>query len=303
MRANYQSGTVADASADALFITLAIKAGQELRCREGLARAQECIQALQTRFSGQALHGVIAIGSEAWDRLWPERPARLVAFPSLTSMPDTPVDLLLHLRSNRRDVTFELAKALMALLADSVEIVEEVSGFRYLDMRDLTGFVDGTENPDGDHRKEVVLVGDEDPAFAGGAYIHMQRYEHDLTKWEKEPLKQQEDTYGRTKAENIEYPGNEKPLTAHTKRTSLKDEAGNSREIFRLSMPYGGQDKAGLVFISYCRVPDNFNLMLQSMVEGDGAGHTDRLMNFTQAKTGHAFFAPPLDWFEQLQAS
>lgn len=300
MRANYQSGIIAEASPDALFVTLNVRDGCEPEVFSALRKVQDEIERLRSAFTGQALHAVVAIGSEFWNKVSKERPAGLKAFPAMESMPHTPADLLLHLRSQRHDVTYELARRLMSLFGENVEIAEEISGFKYMDARDLTGFVDGTENPQGDHKKEVAIIGDEDPAFSGGSYIHLQRYIHNFNKWDQQAIKQQEDTYGRTKADNIEYPSAEKPLTAHTKRTSLKDEEGKSVEILRLSMPYGNLQEAGLLFASYCRTPDNFTKMLESMVKGDGQGYSDRLLNFTQAVTGQAFFAPPLEWFKRL---
>lgn len=301
----YQSGVIAEANSDALFITLSVNTQQLVQFRERLAVLPDQVQQFKQRFSGQAVHAVIAIGSEFWDQLDEQRPAQLANFPTVSgdaTMPVTPVDLLLHLRSDRRDITYALARLMLSTLGTTVSLVEEVSGFRYLDSRDLTGFVDGTENPQGDHRKEVALVDDEDAAFAGGSYIHLQRYVHNLPEWEALSLKRQEDTMGRTKLDNVEYGSDEKPLTAHTKRTSLKTPEGESVEILRHSMPYGSLQEAGLVFASYCRTPDNFTLMLESMVEGDGHGHTDHLMKYTQAVTGQAFFAPPVRWFQNLSA-
>lgn len=301
----YQSGVIAEANSDALFITLNVDVQQLAAFRTALAGLPDQVQQFKQRFSSQAVHAVIAIGSEFWDQVDTQRPVELANFPRVTGqvqMPITPVDVLLHLRSDRRDITYALARLLLSTLGQTVCVVEEVSGFRYLDSRDLTGFVDGTENPQGDHRKEVALVGDEDAAFAGGSYIHLQRYVHNLQKWEALSLKRQEDTMGRTKLDNVEYGSDEKPLTAHTKRTSLKTPAGESVEILRHSMPYGSLQEAGLVFASYCRTPQNFTLMLKSMVEGDGHGHTDQLMQYTQAVTGQAFFAPSLRWFQNLSA-
>lgn len=311
MPANYQSGVIAPASSDALFITLNVKQGRDQEIVYVLQQIQQTVFQFQEHFSAQSVHAVVAIGSDYWDRLTfhipnasQHRPALLTPFPimqGVINMPATPVDLLLHLRSDRRDITFKLARELMVLFSDAVEIAEEVSCFRYLDARDLTGFVDGTENPQGDHQKSVALIGDEDDAFAEGSYLHLQRYVHNLDRWGAQSVKDQEDVYGRTKDDNIEYPSDEKPLTAHTKRASLKDSQGRSVEILRHSMPYGNLTEAGLLFASYCRTPENFTLMLKSMVEGDGDGHTDKLMQFTTAVTGQAFFVPSLHWFAQLK--
>jgi putative iron-dependent peroxidase len=97
--------------------------------------------------------------------------------------PSTGGDLLFHIVSQRADLNFETARRLMSRLASAIEVVEEVHGFRYLDTRDLTGSMDGTENPKGKARAEVALIGNEDAPFAGGSYVFTQRYVHDLTKW------------------------------------------------------------------------------------------------------------------------
>ena len=107
------------------------------------------------------------------------------------------------------------------------------------------------------------------------------------------------DAYGRTKEDNIEYSSQRKPLTAHTKRASAKDDQGQGLEILRHSMPYASLTEAGLLFASYCYSPVNFTKMLENMMQGDGSGHTDKLMDYTKAVTGQAFFAPSIRWFEQ----
>ncbi len=301
---SHQTGVTADANSDALFVTLNVKPDRRDLIKGALVEARQQIEAIQREYSELQPHGVIAIGSEFWGHLFTTKPKELAPFPDAGNgdsvMPSTPADLLLHLRSNRRDVTYKMACQVIAAFKESVGVVEEVAGFRYLDNRDLTGFVDGTENPEGNHRAEVAVVSDEDPEFKGGSYIHLQRYIHNFPKWKALPLKSQEDTYGRTKSANIEYPSAEKPLTAHTKRTSLKDGYGKPVEILRHSMPYGGLQEAGLLFASYCKTPRNFTLMLKSMVEGDGKGHKDNLLRYTRAVTGQAFFAPSLQWFDEL---
>ena len=104
-------------------------------------------------------------------------------------------------------------------------MAEEVRGFRNQDCRDLTGFVDGTENPQDEHRAEVALL--DGGEFAGGSYIHVQRWVHAMSDWEKLALKEQEDIIGRTKVDNIEYESADKPLTSHIKRVNLKTPKGS----------------------------------------------------------------------------
>ncbi len=150
------------------------------------------------------------------------------------------------------------------------------------------------------HRREVALVKTEDDAlFSRGSYLHIQRYQHNLTLWRSLKEKEQEDIFGRTKVDNIEYESEKKPLTAHTKRTSLKDEQGNSIEILRQSMPYGDMKQQGLFFVSYCQSPEPFEIMLKSMIFGDEHGHVDHLLKYTQAETGAAFFAPSLTFLTE----
>jgi putative iron-dependent peroxidase len=187
------------------------------------------------------------------------------------------------------DVLHHAGHRVMALLAGVVELAEEVRGFRNLDCRDLTGFVDGTENPQDEHRAEVALLAGGE--FAGGSYIHVQRWVHAMSDWEKLAQKEQEDIIGRTKPDNIEYESAAKPLTAHIKRVNLKTPKGESMEILRQSMPWGTMSEQGLYFISCCRTPLHFNAMLASMYKGEGS-HFDHLLRFTKAVTGAAFFAP-----------
>ncbi|MGH1463427.1 MAG: Dyp-type peroxidase [Neptuniibacter sp.] len=302
-----QTGVIAEANPSALFLTFNQTKNENAleQVKKGLAHVPMLQENYSSQYPDANIHIVVAVGSCYWSELSPDaQPNALSPFPSLENgelvAPNTPVDLLLHIRSERKDVNFKLAQELFQLLGDAVELVEEVEGFRYLDNRDLTGFVDGTENPEGDHRAEVAVVAEEDPVFAGGSYIHLQRYVHNMSYWNKQPVKKQEDTIGRTKQDNIEYASADKDLTSHTKRTSLKDEEGNSVEILRHSMPYGNTQECGLMFASYCRTPDNFTLMLKSMIEGDGSGHCDHLLKYTRAVTGQAFFAPSIEFLQSL---
>lgn len=303
----YQLGVVAEANSAALFITFnqTQNKGADAKVKKVLSQVASLEQEYNDQEPEASISIVAAIGSSYWSLIVGDsKPTELTSFPSFERgegvAPNTPVDLLFHIRSERKDVNFQLAQILTERLGDSVELIEEIEGFKYLDSRDLTGFVDGTENPQGENRVEVAVVGDEDQAFRGGSYIHLQRYVHNMTYWNQQPVKHQEDTIGRTKKDNVEYASSDKALTSHTKRTSLKDDQGNSVEILRHSMPYGDTQQCGLMFASYCRTPKNFTLMLQSMIEGDGQGHTDHLLKYTRAVTGQAFFAPDSEFLSAL---
>lgn len=274
--------------------------------RAAISRIPQLIENYAEQFSEANLIGVVAIGEAYWDEFYPKaRPAMLAPFPAMHNddrvAPTNSYDIYIEIRSDRADVNHIVSTKVCQLLGDSVELVEQVQAFRFLDGRDLTGFVDGTENPQGAHRREVALVKDnDDAAFAGGSYLHTQRYQHNLKLWDSLAEHEQEDVYGRTKLDNIEYKSEDKPLTAHTKRTSLKDDNGKSIEIVRQSMPYGDMQQKGLFFVSYCESPKPFEIMLKSMIHGDGHGHSDHLLKYTQAETGSAFFAPSLNFLEKV---
>lgn len=303
-----QSGVTATANSHALFLTFnQTRAAQAVeKARAVITQIPDLQAQINQQYPDAGLHIVVGIGSAYWDIICGSpRPNELQAFPAmengLSIAPSTPVDLLFHIRSERHDLNFQLANDLQQRLDSAMVLVEDIHGFRYLDSRDLTGFVDGTENPEGAHRHEVAVVED-DTEFAGGSYIHIQRYEHDLPVWEAQPLKTQEDAIGRSKADNTEYASADKPTTAHVKRASVKDADGQSLEILRHSMPYGTLKSCGLLFASYCHTPVNFTAMLQSMVYGEHGKNSDELLKYTQAVTGHAFFAPSTPFLQSLSS-
>ncbi|PKH85618.1 Dyp-type peroxidase [Colwellia sp. Bg11-28] len=274
--------------------------------RAAISRLPKLFDNYSDQFSEANLIGVVAIGDAYWDEFYPQaRPAMLAPFPAMHSddrvAPTNSYDIYIEIRSDRADVNHIVSTKVCELLGDSVELIEQVQAFRFLDGRDLTGFVDGTENPQGLHRREVALVKEQDDVnFTGGSYLHTQRYQHNLTLWGSLAEHEQEDVYGRTKLDNVEYDSEDKALTAHTKRTSLKDEQGNSIEIVRQSMPYGDMKRKGLFFVSYCQSPKPFETMLKSMIHGDGHGNSDHLLKYTQAETGSAFFAPSLTFLAHV---
>src|SRR5271156_6634233 len=171
----------------AIFLVVTLKPGSEVRStvRSFCADLSAILRAVETRDLEAALSCIMGVGSEAWDRLFgAPRPALLHPFREIRSggrhAVSTPGDLLFHIRSKRMDLCFELATQIMARIGDAVSPADEVHGFRYFDDRDIIGFVDGTENPRGDAIIEAVLIGEEDAAFAGGSYVIVQKYLHDM---------------------------------------------------------------------------------------------------------------------------
>src|SRR6201987_2361203 len=167
----------------AIFLVGTINPGDENRAAvlSLSADLSALLRAVGFRALEGALSCIMGFGSDAWDRLFGSpRPAELHPFREFRSGPRhavaTPGDLLFHIRAERMDLCFELATQIMAKLGDEVAPVDEVHGFRFFDARDLLGFVDGTENPTGQAAMDATLIGAEDPSFAGGSYVIVQKY-------------------------------------------------------------------------------------------------------------------------------
>lgn len=242
---------------------------------------------------------IAGIGCDLWNRLYSvKRPQELKPFAPIKgavhTAPSTPGDLLFHIRAERPDMCFEFERILLDSLSDSINVVDEVSGFRYFDARDLLGFVDGTANPTGQDLPVCALVGDEDADFAGGSYVVVQKYLHDLNAWAKIPTPVQETIMGRTKIDNIEIDDDDAPRKSHKSLATIVDADGNEHDILRDNMPFGrpGQKEFGTYFIGYSRYLWVIEKMLQRMYIGEPPGAYDRLLDVSTPQTGATFFAP-----------
>jgi porphyrinogen peroxidase len=282
-----------------------IDAGGEETVHDALADISGLVRAIGFREPPKRLSAIASIGSNAWDRLFSgPRPAELHPFIELTgprhTAPATPGDLLFHIRAESLDVCFELADRILRSMAGAVTVVDEVHGFRYFDNRDLLGFVDGTENPDGALAASSTAVGDEDPEFAGSCYVHVQKYVHDLSSWGSLSVDEQERVIGRTKLEDIELDDDDKPANAHIALNVITDADGTELKIVRHNMPFGELRKGeyGTYFIGYSRTPRVTERMLRNMFLGDPPGNTDRILDFSTAVTGGLFFSPTVDFLD-----
>jgi putative iron-dependent peroxidase len=199
------------------------------------------------------------------------------------------------------DLCFELATQIMARIGGAVSPVDEVQGFRYFDDRDLIGFVDGTENPRGAAAIDAVLIGQEDGAFAGGSYVIVQKYLHDLDAWNALSTEVQERIIGRTKLSDIELDDSVKPTSAHNALTTIV-ENGKEIKILRDNMPFGqpAHGEFGTYFIGYSRSPRTIEQMLDNMFIGRPPGNYDRLLDFSRAVTGNLFFVPSATFLEAV---
>jgi porphyrinogen peroxidase len=291
----------------AIFLVVTVKPGLD---NSGLARSlcadmAALVRAVGFRDIEAGLSCVVGIGSEAWDRIFGQpRPAELHPFREIRSGPrhavSTPGDMLFHIRARRMDLCFELATQIMAGLSDAVSPVDEVHGFRYFDDRDLMGFVDGTENPSGVAATDATLIGEEDGAFAGGSYVIVQKYLHDLGGWNALSTEAQELIIGRKKLSDIELDDSTKPTSAHSALTTIV-ENGKEVKILRDNMPFGSASRGefGTYFIGYSRSPRTIELMLENMFVGRPPGNYDRLLDFSRAVTGNLFFVPSAAFLEE----
>ncbi|OKH65346.1 peroxidase [Mycobacterium sp. SWH-M3] len=291
----------------AIFLVATVDAGGEAAVHDALGDLSGLIRSVGFRDPAKQLSLVTSIGSAAWDRLFSgPRPAELHPFVALDGprhrAPATPGDLLFHIRAETMDVCFALADHVHKAMAGAITVVDEVHGFRFFDNRDLLGFVDGTENPGGALAVSSTAIGDEDPDFRGGSYVHVQKYLHDMAGWDALSVTEQERAFGRTKLDDIEFPDVDKPPNSHLALNVITDADGTELKIVRHNMPFGevGRAEAGTYYIAYARTPTVTERMLRNMFLGDPPGNTDRILDFSTAVTGGLFFSPTVDFLDDL---
>ncbi len=301
---------VAALTRSAMFLVVTINpgSGPEETVRGLCADLSALLRAVGFRDLEGNLSCVMAFGSAAWDRLFDgPRPKELHPFREIRGVHhavSTPGDILFHIRATKRmDLCFELARQIMLRLDGAVTAIDEVHGFNYFDDRDLIGFVDGTENPAGPDALKAAIIGDEDADFAGGSYVIVQKYLHDLAGWEKVPVEQQENIVGRYKLSDIEQADAVKKPYAHNVLTSITED-GEPVDILRDNMPFGkvGTAEFGTYFIGYCRTPRRIERMLENMFIGSPPGNYDRLLDFSRAVTGSLFFVPTASFLDAVVA-
>jgi putative iron-dependent peroxidase len=263
------------------------------------------VRAVGFRAPDGRLSCVMGIGSDVWDRVFKApKPKDLHPFREIRGRHHavaTPGDILFHIRAARMDLCFELATQIMSRFGSAVSVTDEVHGFTYFDERDVLGFVDGTENPVNQGAIDATIIGEEDAAFAGGSYVIVQKYLHDLTRWNALPVEAQERIIGRTKLSDIELDDAVKPASAHNALTTIMED-GQQLEILRDNMPFGdvGKGEFGTYFIGYARSPKRIEQMLENMFIGKPPGNYDRLLDFSRAVTGTLFFVPSATFLENV---
>ena len=296
----------------AIFLVFTVAQGGEQTVRDVLADLAGLSRSVGFRVPDDGLACVAGIGAELYGRLFGgPSPAGLHPFRALHGLRhtavSTPGDLLFHIRARRMDLCFELAALLTGRLRGAAGVADETHGFKYFEERDLLGFVDGTENPAGRDAANAVLIGAEDPEFAGGSYVIVQKYLHDLGAWDGLSTEEQERVIGRTKLRDVELADDVKPANSHVALNTITDPDGTERQIVRANMPFGrlgggpdGDGEFGTYFIGYSATPEVTEQMLSNMFLGSPPGNTDRILEFSTAVTGSLFFVPSADFLDDL---
>jgi putative iron-dependent peroxidase len=234
---------------------------------------------------------VVGFRPELWRDLVPEEaPRELEGFnrdivgPDGYTMPATQHDAVLWISGSAYDVVFDMAREAIAALEASASVAEESSSWPYRHDRDLTGFIDGSENPSLIEAPEFAVIPDEIPG-AGGTILLLQKWSHDVDAWEALPVARQEQVIGRTKDESVEL--DDKPAESHVARTD-QDEFG---KIFRRNTPYGTVTDHGTMFVGFSAQQRPLAAMLENMA-GVTDGIRDELTVYTTALTGAYYFVP-----------
>ncbi len=236
---------------------------------------------------------VIGFGPSLWRTLAAgSAPQALTEFPVVEGAPATQHDVWVWCHGTGDDALLDVTRRVAALLAPIATVADEVAGFVYHDSRDLTGFIDGTENPPVEEAFRVATLPDGVPG-AGGSFAITQRWVHDLDAFDALPLAEQEGIIGRTKPDSVQLEPEVRPASSHVTRMVIEED-GEELAIYRRSVPFGNVAQHGLQFIAFSAAPDRFTKMLRRMFGSDDGVH-DRLTEFSVPVTGAYWFVPSLE--------
>lgn len=253
---------------------------------------------------GRQLNVVWAFGADCWSRLSEVKPAGLKAFSAIdqgsVSAPATQRSILLWLNGDDYSALFDAAFKAHELLEDVASLDLELNGFLYKDSRDLSGFIDGTENPEGEAQRKVALIPEGQPG-AGGSYVLSQQWRHRLKSFRAMPEAEQEKVIGRTKADSVELKGEAMPEDSHVSRSDVKID-GVAQKLYRRSVPYGGVSDHGLYFLAFSCEIERYDRILASMFGQTEDRIVDRLHDFSSPLSGSYWFAPSAAELSKLAA-
>lgn len=280
----------------------------ELDLRPGIPPQQALASFRRLRapdVSAGGVNFVIAFGADFWHAIAPDQaPADLAPFSEIRGLngkhaPARQHDAWIWINGSEPDVAFEHARAAWRAVCDVATLGAEQPCFVYRDSRDLTGFIDGTGNPDPLDAPNVALVPAGQPG-EGGSHVLAMRWVHDLESFHSQPVTDQERVFGRTKLNSIELASDQMPANAHIARVQIKD-GDYELEIYRRSVPYGTVAEHGLYFVAFSADRTRFDRMLARVFGTDGDGLRDRLTDFTRPVSGAFYFAPSLTALREIE--
>ncbi|MDX1676521.1 Dyp-type peroxidase [Arsukibacterium sp.] len=310
--AREQLGICAEANLHASYLLLNALEGQEAILRQKLARIPLLLARLADHFSEAQLSGVVAVGADYWDSLYPgARPQGFKAFPFIANdslaLAEIWADLLIVVRSDRQDVNYIACQQIGQLLKPHVDLLEQLQGFRYLDGRDLTGFIDAPQNPKGSLKRKLSLVDPlNQPVFAAGSYLYLQRWHYDLLHWQQLEISQQEEIMGINKIEGTLLQPPRLLPNSHALCSRLGEES-NPPLLLMQNMPFAEHNSHGLISVGYASEPDSFSRLFGYQLgyqhasqfhEQQPARQYDLFFDYCHADLCAAFFAPSLSFLE-----
>ena len=276
---------------------------QHFATRSGVA-ASEVLVAVRTTQEVAAAVGVqlvVGFGAEMVARLGMEAPPGLESFTEISGSSErravaTQEDVFFWIHSDRHDRNFDVALAARRAFDPLGALARETPSWVYRDSRDLTGFIDGTENPPADEARELAVIAD--GPGRGGSFVLAQRWIHDLDAFAALATGEQERVIGRTKPDSLEL--EDVPANSHVGRVVHTDEEGEEIEIYRRSVPYGTSTEAGLYFLAFTDDLVKIDLMLAAMFGATGDDNHDRLVMFSETVSGAYYYAPPTEALTRL---
>jgi putative iron-dependent peroxidase len=259
------------------------------------------VGSVQSVAASGPVHLVVGFGADMTERLGLQAPPGLKPFTEVTGSSGrvavaTQEDVFLWIHSDRHDLNFEVALAARRAFDPMGTLARETPSWVYRDSRDLTGFIDGTENPPADEARELAVI-PRGPG-AGGSFVLAQRWIHDLDAFAALGTAEQEKIIGRTKPDSVEL--DDLPANSHLGRVVHTDEDGEELEIYRRSVPYGTSTEAGLYFLAFTDDLAKIDLMLAAMFGATGDGLHDRIVTFSVTVSGAYYYAPAREALEGL---
>ena len=266
--------------------------GRYLSCQLRVgAKPQTVLRRLGSQADG--LSTVVALGASLVRQLDAEIPG-LRTFCGIQGarikLPATPTDLLIWLRGTDRGHLLIRGRHIETLLAPAFDVSDITDAFNHDNGKDLTGYEDGTENPEGDKALAAAFLPESAGLLAGSSFMAVQRWRHHMSRFEAMPREQQDQTFGRTHDTNEEI--DDAPESAHVKRTA-QESFDPEAFVLRRSMPWAEGNEGGLVFTAFGHSFDAFEALLRRM-SGAEDGLTDALFTFTEPETGAYFWCPPV---------